>query len=243
MQQPKTSAQLKQIARGIMLGKYRAAILVLLATELIVTTLTLVTNYATGTTVTGIIFGFVLSFIITLLSSVLYVGQNAFYLNIACNQPYQLSDLFTGFKIQPNKTIIIQCILQLACAVPFIPALIALFGWVFTENPVNFLIFSLLLIIGGFVSCWILLAYSQCYYLLLDFPDCDTLELMKMSRRLMKGNMFRMLYLQVSFIPFIMIGLVSFGVGLLFVSPYQNMTCTLFYLDLIQCRNANQQLS
>ena len=49
----------------------------------------------------------------------------------------------------------------------------------------------------------------------------------------MKGNVGRLLYLQVSFIPMTLAGLLSFGIGFLFVLPYQNMTYTLFYLDLI----------
>ena len=91
-----------------------------------------------------------------------------------------------------------------------------------------------MLILGAGVSWWINLRYSQVYYLLLDFPDYSAKELLKMSWKLMKGNVGRLLYIQVSFLPLTLAGLLSFGIGLLFVQPYQNMTYTLFYLDLIQ---------
>ena len=98
---------------------------------------------------------------------------------------------------------------------------------------VVFLLSCFLLILGAGISWWISLKYSQVYYLLLDFPDYSAKELLKMSWKLMKGNAGRLLYLQVSFLPMTLTGILSFGIGFLFVLPYQNMTYTLFYLDLI----------
>lgn len=239
MPEPKTSAQLKQIARGIMLGKYRVAISVLLVTELIIITLTFLTHINTiPASAMEVFVQFIITLIILLFNSILTVGQSAFYLNIACSQPYQLKDLFTGFKVYPDKAIIIQLIIQLFANLPLIPAMVALTLAIYNMDPAMFFGFSLLMIIGGYISCWVTLCYSQCYYLLLDFPDCSAIELLKMSRRIMKGNMFRLLYIQISFIPMTLLGYISFGIGLLFIVPYQKMTYTLFYLDLIQCRNS-----
>ena len=98
---------------------------------------------------------------------------------------------------------------------------------------ISFLVACLLLIVGVGVSWWISLRYSQVYYLLLDFPDYSAIELLKMSWKLMKGNVGRLLYIQVSFIPISLVALLSCGIGLLFVLPYKNMTYALFYLDLI----------
>ena len=101
------------------------------------------------------------------------------------------------------------------------------------EMIVMFLLACFLFIVGAGISWWISLKYSQVYYLLLDFPDYSAKELLKMSWKLMKGNVGRLLYIQVSFIPISLVALLSCGIGLLFVLPYQNMTYTLFYLDLI----------
>ena len=234
MYKKKTSAQLKQVARGIMMGKYRNAISILLASDLIVSTLSLFTTTNTNS-YTGILIGFLINFIIVLFGTILTVGQCSFYLNIACNGPYQFSDLFTGFKVHPDKTIITQLIIQVLTTLPMIPGIGLMFYSFRAYNIiVVFLLGCFLLILGTGISWWISLRYSQVYYLLLDFPDYSAKELLKMSRKLMKGNAGRLLYLQVSFIPLTLAGLLSFGIGLLFVLPYQNMTYTLFYLDLIQ---------
>lgn len=234
MYKKKTSAQLKQAARGIMMGKYRNAISILLASDLIVSTLSLFTTTNTNS-YTGILIGFLINFIIVLFGTILTVGQCSFYLNIACNGPYQFSDLFTGFKVHPDKTIITQLIIQLLTTLPILPGVgLLLYSFRAYNIIVVFLLGCFLLILGAGISWWISLKYSQVYYLLLDFPDYSAKELLKMSWKLMRGNVGRLLYLQVSFIPMTLAGLLSFGIGLLFVLPYQNMTYTLFYLDLIQ---------
>ena len=233
MYKKKTSAQLKQNARGIMMGKYRNAISILLASDLIVSTLSLFTT-TSSTSYVGIVIGFIISFILFLFGTILSVGQCSFYLNVACDGPYQFSDLFTGFKIHPDKTIITQLIIQLLTTLPILPGVgLMLYSFRAYNIIVVFLLSCFLLILGAGISWWLSLKYSQVYYLLLDFPDYNAKELLKMSWKLMKGNVGRLLYLQVSFIPMTLAGLLSFGIGFLFVLPYQNMTYTLFYLDLI----------
>ena len=216
------------------MGKYRNAISILLASDLIVSTLSLFTTTNTNSYI-GILIGFLINFILVLFGTILTVGQCSFYLNIACNGPYQFSDLFTGFKVHPDKTIITQLIIQLLTTLPLLPGVgLLLYSFRAYNIIVVFLLGCFLLILGTGISWWISLRYSQVYYLLLDFPDYSAKELLKMSWKLMKGNAGRLLYLQVSFIPMTLAGLLSFGIGLLFVLPYQNMTYTLFYLDLIQ---------
>ena len=233
MYKKKTSTQLKQAARGIMMGKYRNAISILLASDLIISTLSLFTTTSSAS-YAGIVIGFIVSFILVLFGTILSVGQCSFYLNIACDGPYQFSDLFTGFKIHPDKTIITQLIIQLLTTLPILPGVgLMLYSFRAYNIIVVFLLSCFLLILGAGISWWISLKYSQVYYLLLDFPDYSAKELLKMSWKLMKGNVGRLLYLQVSFIPLTLAGLLSFGIGFLFVLPYQNMTYTLFYLDLI----------
>ena len=219
-----------------MLGKYRNAISILLASDLILNTISLFTTTAYNSTL-GIIIGVIISFILTIFGTILSVGQCSFYLNIACDQPYQFSDLFTGFKIHPDKTIITQVIIQLLTLLPFLPAIVVILITTafYAQNIViSFLLACFLLIIGAGISWWISLRFSQVYYLLLDFPDYSAMDLLKMSWKLMKGNVGRLLYIQVSFLPLMLAGFMSFGIGLLLVHPYRNMTYTLFYLDLIQ---------
>ncbi len=234
MHTKKTSAMLKQGARGIMIGKYRNAISILLASDLIINTIS-VLSATSNDSYAGIAIGLAISFILVLLGTILNVGQCSFYLNVACEQKYEFSNLFTGFKVHPDKIIITQIIIQLLTALPLLPAIgVMWYSFKAYNIIVVFLIGCILLIIGAGLSWWIYLRYSQVYYLLLDFPDYSAKELLKMSWRLMKGHCGRLLYIQVSFLPLMLAGLVSLGIGFLLIKPYQYMTYTLFYLDLIQ---------
>lgn len=234
MHTKKTSAMLKQGARGIMIGKYRNAISILLASDLIINTIS-VLSATSNDSYAGIAIGLAISFILVLLGTILNVGQCSFYLNVACGQKYEFSNLFTGFKVHPDKIIITQVIIQLLTALPLLPAIgVMWYSFKAYNIIVVFLIGCILLIIGAGLSWWIYLRYSQVYYLLLDFPDYSAKELLKMSWRLMKGHCGRLLYIQVSFLPLMLAGLVSLGIGFLLIKPYQYMTYTLFYLDLIQ---------
>lgn len=234
MHTKKTSAVLKQGARGIMIGKYRNAISILLASDLIINTIS-VLSATSNDSYAGIAIGLAISFILVLLGTILNVGQCSFYLNVACEQKYEFSNLFTGFKVHPDKIIITQVIIQLLTALPLLPAIgVMWYSFKAYNIIVVFLIGCILLIIGAGLSWWIYLRYSQVYYLLLDFPDYSAKELLKMSWRLMKGHCGRLLYIQVSFLPLMLAGLVSLGIGFLLIKPYQYMTYTLFYLDLIQ---------
>ena len=238
MYEKKSSAHLKQIARGLMLGKYRNAITVLLANDLLLSTLSLFTTTA-STTLSGVVIGILINFIVILLGSILLVGQYSFYLNIACNQSFQFTDLFTGFKVYPDKIIITSLVSWLITSLPLVPALIVFIVAAFMPNiPILFLIGCLLLIVGTVLSCLFMLRFSQVHYLLLDFPEYSAMNLLKLSWKLMHGNCGRLFYLYISFLPLTLVGLFTFGIGLLFIHPYQQMTYTLFYLDLIQSQSS-----
>lgn len=236
-----TSTQLKQNARGMLLGKYGVAVSVLLTTELILITLTLLTGTtAVSGSIIGLLIQFAITLIIALFNGILTLGVSAFYLNIACGHSYQLTDIFSGFKLCPDKAIGVQFFIQLFSNLPLIPAGLLLFALLSSADTSPYLPFAffIALALGMAASIWVSCTYSQCFYLLLDFPECRIRQILGLSRRMMKGHRLRLLYLYLSFIPLLLAGIVSFGIGLLFVIPYQNMTYTLFYLDLLQYKQA-----
>ncbi|MBQ9990382.1 MAG: DUF975 family protein [Lachnospiraceae bacterium] len=249
----KTSSQLKQTARGLLLGKYRAAVSVLLATELMVNILALMAGASsTGYTITGLIFQLIISFVITLFYGILSVGINAFYLNIACGKPYSLSDIFLGFKTCPDKAIGIQFFSQLFTRLPLYCVLAFILYLIhpllqngqaaLSNDTASITAFSILLIVlllGALILFfWASLGFSQCFFLLLDYPDRSIKEILGMSWKLMKGHKLRLLYIYISFLPLVLVSYISLGIGLFFIIPYQNMTYTQFYLNLIQYRAA-----
>ena len=53
----------------------------------------------------------------------------------------------------------------------------------------------------------------------------------------MVGHKGRLFYIYVSFLPLLLVAMLSCGIGLLWLIPYMNATQTEFFLDLIQNKN------
>ena len=91
----------------------------------------------------------------------------------------------------------------------------------------------LLLIVSFFLILRMTLDYSQIFLLYLDNPYLSCREIMHQSKNLMKGNRIRYFYLLVSFVGIALLGVVSLGIGFLWITPYMSMTEVEFYRDLI----------
>ncbi|MNB98668.1 hypothetical protein D3C75_459250 [compost metagenome] len=95
----------------------------------------------------------------------------------------------------------------------------------------NFLLFLwfLLLIIPGIIKSY---SYSQVPYILADNPHIGYSRAVDLSRQMTHGHKFRMFVLDLSFLGWVLLGLLALGVGVLFVQPYINATKAELYLDL-----------
>ena len=71
------------------------------------------------------------------------------------------------------------------------------------------------------------------FYLLVDFPELSASEALKSSWEKMNGHRMRLFLLEISFIPYILLSLLSLGIGMLWVYPYIQESFAQFYLDLM----------
>ena len=96
----------------------------------------------------------------------------------------------------------------------------------FFKNLYNFL-WGLLLIVPGIVKSY---SYRMVPYLLTDNPLLETERAITLSRELMDGNKFNTFVLDLSFIGWYLLGMIPFGIGVLFVNPYAFSTSAELYL-------------
>lgn len=237
----KSSEELKAFAKEHLFGKYGITI----GACVIIYMITLfVSNYSTiflnKNTIYGIVLNFVISFVISVLTGLFTSGEKYFYLKIVCDRPVTLNDIFYGFKMYPNKAILIQLYIFTWIYISMIPMII-LFCLIqfYPDNAILILFFYLALILLCVVTAIVLLNYSQTFYLLHDFPEYSVSKLLSTSRKLMKGSKGRLFYLYASFIPLMMLGLLSCGIASLWIAPYIKTTSTEFFLDLMK----NNQVS
>ena len=87
---------------------------------------------------------------------------------------------------------------------------------------------------GTAISVFVDLLFSQCYYVMLDFEQYTGAQVMNTAAQLIRGNMGRLFYIVLSFFPLYLLGILSMGIGFLWIYPYKEATLANFYLDLIQ---------
>lgn len=90
-------------------------------------------------------------------------------------------------------------------------------------------LWMLLLFIPGLIMSY---AYAMTPYILEDYPEIDAWDASTRSRKMMKGHKFDLFCLQLRFIGWILLGVLTCGIGLLWVIPYMTAAETAFYNDL-----------
>ncbi|WP_238403673.1 DUF975 family protein [Paenibacillus paridis] len=96
------------------------------------------------------------------------------------------------------------------------------------RSLLNFLWF-LLLFIPGIVKSY---AYSMVPYILADNPNIGYRRAVELSNDMTRGSKFRIFVLELSFLGWILLGLLLIFVGVFFVMPYIHSTKAELYLAL-----------
>lgn len=236
----KSSAELKASAREHLLGHYGTVIGAFLLMGLILGTATIAVSLVVDlSTIPGTIIYYAIMFLISVLTGLLTSGNAYLYLKVICGCPVSVGDLFYGFQLCPDKAITIQAWITLITYIANLPQIIL--NYIMMTNfhrmdqVMNLMLpYALSLILSGVVSVMLGLLYEQAFFLLHDFPQYTAKELLQKSRRLMVHHKGRLFYLYVSFLPLMLLGLLSCGLALLWVIPYMAATEAEFFLDLIQ---------
>ena len=84
----------------------------------------------------------------------------------------------------------------------------------------------------GILGIILALAYGMTPFLLRDYPDLTPREALRMSREMMRGYKWDLFLLELSFIGWILVSILTLGIGLLWVMPYMNVAEAYFYDDL-----------
>lgn len=114
------------------------------------------------------------------------------------------------------------------------------FGKAFLLNLLNgifIFLWSLLLIIPGIIKAY---SYAMSYYILADNPEISANEARKKSIEMMRGNKWRLFCLSFSFIGWILLCGLTFGILTFWITPYINASVAAFYQDLLPKDNGDR---
>lgn len=233
MNRYKTSAELKNLAKEKLEGHYGPAIIAFLTIVCVEYFANMFTSMIPDTGILSIAFTFLLTGVISIFAGILNTGISLFFLNLACGQPFKTSDVFYGYTHQAEKSIkisLVNVLLSMICL--SIPQLLCLL-YMEKQTMSYFYLAMVALIVGTIIYVQVSLMISQSYYLLLDFPNYSAKQVLQTSCKIMKGHKKRLFYIQLSFIPLMLLGFLTCGIGLLWIMPYMQMTSTYFFLDIM----------
>ncbi len=134
---------------------------------------------------------------------VISFGWTLVCLNVSYGEDPKVATLFEGFRTNYVKA-----------------AATGLLVGIFT------FLWSLLLIVPGIIMG---LSYSQALFILAENPDMEPMECIRASKEMMRGRKMDLFVLYLSFIPWLLLVIVTCGLMTLYVAPYMSLTETNFY--------------
>lgn len=90
-------------------------------------------------------------------------------------------------------------------------------------------LWTLLLIIPGVIKSY---AYALAPYIVVEHPEMSVGEAIAESERLMEGHKFDLFWLQLSFIGWFILCLLTLGIGFFWLEPYCQTSIAAFYNDI-----------
>lgn len=87
-------------------------------------------------------------------------------------------------------------------------------------------LWSLLLVVPGIIKA---ISYSQTIYILKDNPELKFNGAIERSMAMMEGHKMEAFLLGISFIGWLLLGVLTLGIGMLWVTPYMNTAYAHFY--------------
>ncbi len=139
------------------------------------------------------------------IGNVIVVGKNGYFIKNHDENP-ELGEIFKGFKGNYLNVVKIMFLMDLKT-----------------------LLWLLLLIVPGFVKAY---EYSMIPYLLAENPNLSAPQAFSLSKQMTTGQKMDLFVLDLSFLGWIILGLICCGIGILFVLPYPEATRAEVYLNL-----------
>lgn len=233
--------ELKGLARQALIGNYGLVILSYFLVQLIIGIVmspfeTQINTYSRNVMLYEEVisfpgFSFLAIFIIALISTALAAGVYAVHLNLARGNRPSVSMIFSQLKCRPDRYIVATLLLSLICIACMIPGILLLCVGMVSE--LLLLVAGIALIIAGILLCiFLAMRFALTFLLLIDHSDMGAIRAMKESFHLMKGHCGRFLYISFSFLPMMILVVLSFGIAALWVQPYIEQVVCWFYLDV-----------
>lgn len=150
-------------------------------------------------------FAFIYGVVVFIIGSAVHLGYIRFNRNLLDRTNPQFMDIFSRFEMF-GKAFLLRLLM-----------LIYTLLWTF------------LFIIPGIIAAY---RYAMAPYILEENPNMSANEAIACSKEMMRGNKWRLFCLQISFIGWGIVSLITCGIGFLWLTPYMYMAEVAFFYDV-----------
>jgi uncharacterized membrane protein len=102
--------------------------------------------------------------------------------------------------------------------------------WLSIISSFFIFLWSLLLFVPGIIKAF---SYSMAPYILGDNPQMTAREALRESKKLMAGKKGKLFWLGLTFIGWSLVGIITLGIGFIWICPYIQATYAAFYNEAI----------
>lgn len=163
-------------------------------------------------------------------------GYAASFLATVRGEDVKIDHLWDGYRSENItrvfSTLIVATLIYIAIMAVFILMIIMLAMVAFISVDMMMGAIIILSILYCLLIIYILLRWAMVYFILRDEPQLKNTAVLKASARMMKGHKWQFLKLYLSFIGWMFAGVITLGVGMLWVAPYLTTASAHFYEDL-----------
>ena len=155
--------------------------------------------------ITIFIVAFILAILFSILSGAVSLGQNSYYINLIRGDKPEFVTLFKHFNI-----------------------LFKAWGLLLYMSLLT-LLWSLLFVIPGIIAAY---RYAMAPYIMAQNPDIGIVEAVERSKEMMAGNKAHLFCLELTFIGWAILCVLTLGIGTLWLGPYMQASMAAFYLEV-----------
>ncbi|EOS25632.1 hypothetical protein C806_01759 [Lachnospiraceae bacterium 3-1] len=231
----RTSAELKRLARENLVGHWGLMIGAVLLLSLIMFAVLIpfyFLFFISGGGYVQLGAYLVAALIVGIVSVIMQCGISRMQIGFARNQETGIGMLFGEFVRRPDRYIVgilIMIGVELLC---ILPGTVCLSVGVAAELVPACVIGAVLYLAGTVLMVMFTFRFSLVFFLLIDNLQMGAVTAFRESARWMNGNKGRLFYIYLSYIGWGILGILSCGLGMLWISPYMNQTLVSFYLDV-----------
>lgn len=238
-----SNVEIRSRARQTLLCHYGTMVAAMVTAEVIVWLLSSFSSFS-GKSGFFVIISFLFSLLVSILTNVLHGGFDYLCLQLVRERQVRFTDLFFCFRVHAEDFIRLACgiaLVNLIVALPFGLILLFLSRMGAGTSSGMRVIRIVVIIIYILVLLLVNILYSMSFLILIDEQKLGPVGAMRAGRAFAQQAPEKLLMLYLSFAGYILLGILSFGIGFLWVMPYIGTSKAHYYLAMREVDKNRQQ--